>query len=56
VDLYEFEVSLVYIVSSRTDRAIKDPVSKKNNKKGTSRACWRMPLISALGRQRQADF
>jgi hypothetical protein len=29
---------------------------QKAKEKGVSRVWWRMPLIPALGRQRQADF
>jgi hypothetical protein len=54
----EFKAGLVYRVSSRTARtAQKNPVSKnktKQKKKPGVVAC--VPLIPALGRQRQADF
>jgi hypothetical protein len=53
VDLYEFKAGLFYIVSSSTARAMqRDPVKGA----GGSREWWLMPLIPALGRQRQADF
>jgi hypothetical protein len=65
----EFEASLVYRVSSRTARATEKLClkGKKNNKKKLyytilpknsimSQARWHIPLIPALGRQKQEDF
>jgi hypothetical protein len=63
VDLCKFKASLVYRANSRTARATqRNPVSKKKKrrkkkqKKASSRAWWCMPLIPALGRQRQVNF
>jgi hypothetical protein len=55
----EFEARLVYRVSSRSTRATqRNPISKKEKRKGKKKSgqWWCMPLISALGRQRQVDF
>jgi hypothetical protein len=61
IDLCEFKNSLVYRVSSKTARArkrfcLKKPKPKPQQKNWTCRVWWRMPLIPALGRQRQADL
>jgi hypothetical protein len=52
-DLCEFKASLIYVSSSRTAKTIeKDSISKTKK----HQAWWCTPLISELGRQRQADF
>ena len=55
--IFEFEASLVYIVSLVQSGLHRETLSQKANRKAfLDKQWWQMSLIPELGRQRKADL